>query len=229
MPASSSPSKHTCPYCGAGYSRESTLISHMCEKKRRVLAKDEVPVRLGFASYRAFHKWAYRKDTTYEDFMKSSLYGEFVRFGRYLMDLKISQPIDYAEYLIKHQIPLKDWCRDSQYLQYRDVKLKNMTIEDGITASLEAIAAWAQEGNREWRDFYREVHPNVALEMIVSGKITPMFLHCSSGKDALFCRFTEEQRKILDGVVNWATLRVKVMRHPVDVEWATTLLKEAGM
>ena len=33
---------YACQHCGAGFMKENTLAVHMCEQKRRYLAKDEV-------------------------------------------------------------------------------------------------------------------------------------------------------------------------------------------
>ena len=45
MPSEDKP--FVCEYCGKGYTREKTLLAHMCEKKRRHLQKDEKRVRFG--------------------------------------------------------------------------------------------------------------------------------------------------------------------------------------
>ena len=49
-------SKYVCEYCKKGYSKESTLLVHMCEPKRRWLQKDEKSVQLGFYTFQRFYK-----------------------------------------------------------------------------------------------------------------------------------------------------------------------------
>ena len=52
MPSEDKP--FVCEYCGKGYTREKTLLAHMCEKKRRHLQKDEKRVRFGHYAFRVF-------------------------------------------------------------------------------------------------------------------------------------------------------------------------------
>ena len=45
----------TCEYCKKSFQKESTLLAHSCEKKRRWQAKDNQDVLVGFASYDLFY------------------------------------------------------------------------------------------------------------------------------------------------------------------------------
>ena len=54
MPSEDKP--FVCEYCGKGYTREKTLLAHMCEKKRRHLQKDEKRVRFGHYAFQRFYK-----------------------------------------------------------------------------------------------------------------------------------------------------------------------------
>ena len=59
------PKKHICKYCDRGFVKESTLLAHMCESKRRWEQKDDPHVRLGQQAYIIFFK---------QTLIKSSLY-----------------------------------------------------------------------------------------------------------------------------------------------------------
>ena len=50
------PKKHMCKYCDRGFVKETTLLAHMCESKRRWEQKDEPHVRLGQQAYIIFFK-----------------------------------------------------------------------------------------------------------------------------------------------------------------------------
>ena len=81
---------YTCFYCNTSYTKEKTLIAHMCEKKRRALQKNEKRVQLGFYTFNQFYKLSTKskKDKTYEDFCKSPYYNSFVKFGSYVNNVK---------------------------------------------------------------------------------------------------------------------------------------------
>ena len=45
-----------CEYCNKSFQRESTLLAHSCEKKRRWQSKDNQDVLIGFGSYDLFYR-----------------------------------------------------------------------------------------------------------------------------------------------------------------------------
>ena len=47
---------YTCQYCNNKFTKEKTLAVHVCEQKRRALAKTERHVVLGFDTYNRFYK-----------------------------------------------------------------------------------------------------------------------------------------------------------------------------
>ena len=47
---------YVCQYCNGKYSKEKTLVVHVCEQKRRALAQTERHVLLGFDTYNRFYK-----------------------------------------------------------------------------------------------------------------------------------------------------------------------------
>ena len=56
MDLTKSTSKYSCEYCNKSYVKESTLLAHMCEPKRRWLQKDEKRVQLGMYAFQRFYK-----------------------------------------------------------------------------------------------------------------------------------------------------------------------------
>ena len=61
----------TCEFCKKEFARETSIAVHMCEPKRRRLARDETGVRMGFQAYIKFYEtmqsifnliWATHKD-----------------------------------------------------------------------------------------------------------------------------------------------------------------------
>ena len=47
--------QYTCTHCDAKFTKEKTLIVHLCEQKRRHLARDEKHVQMGFQAYLRFY------------------------------------------------------------------------------------------------------------------------------------------------------------------------------
>jgi len=91
---SNSDKPYKCEYCGTGYMREKTLVAHMCEPKRRWLQKDEKRVRYGFYAFQRFYTLSAgtKKEKTYADFVGSSYYNAFVKFGSFLNNVRPLYP-----------------------------------------------------------------------------------------------------------------------------------------
>ena len=47
---------HQCPYCLKTYKHEHTLLVHVCEQKRRALAKSDKHVVLGYKTFNRFYQ-----------------------------------------------------------------------------------------------------------------------------------------------------------------------------
>ena len=45
---------YVCQFCGHKYMQEKTLLVHICEQKRRYLAKDDKAVVIGYQTFNKF-------------------------------------------------------------------------------------------------------------------------------------------------------------------------------
>ena len=61
---------YECEHCGKQFTRERTLMVHVCEQKRRYMQRDEKGVQVGFLAYNRFFQLAQgaTKDKTYQHF-----------------------------------------------------------------------------------------------------------------------------------------------------------------
>ena len=85
---------YKCEYCNRTFKRENSLAVHMCERKRRALSRTEKHVVAGYDAYNYWYKLAMgsKKNKTYEDFAGSQYYSAFVKFGRYVLDIRAISP-----------------------------------------------------------------------------------------------------------------------------------------
>jgi hypothetical protein len=62
--------KFKCEFCAGEYIRESTLLTHICESKRRWLNKDLQGNRIAYQAFIQFYKKnsSNKKQKTYEEF-----------------------------------------------------------------------------------------------------------------------------------------------------------------
>ena len=136
-----------CKYCGREFSTERTLGVHMCSQKRRFVDKDLTHVRLAFRTYQKFYEinMQQAKTKTYEEFASSKFYQGFVKFGRKMVKEELLEPENFAEYLIRESVALKDWTKDSVYDVYLKELIKKEPAQRGIERSIKCMEQWAQE------------------------------------------------------------------------------------
>ena len=84
---------YICQYCSSGFTREKTLAVHVCEQKRRALARTEKHVVLGYDTYNRFYRKTQnsKQDKTYDEFARSPYYNAFVKFGSFVNNVCVTE------------------------------------------------------------------------------------------------------------------------------------------
>jgi hypothetical protein len=100
------PVKYGCEFCKREFLRESTVMKHICEYKHRWLERDKHGSRMGFQAFLQFYAkhTASKKKKTQEEFIKSSYYTAFIKFGNYCVDAKVINPSRYVDWLLKKNL-----------------------------------------------------------------------------------------------------------------------------
>ena len=228
---SSSNKPFVCEYCNTGYTREKTLINHVCEQKRRALQKDEQRVRHGFYAFQRFYRLSAgaKKDKTYEEFCKSSYYNAFVKFGSFINNVKPMYPEKYIDYVVTSGVKLDHWCRDEMYEKYANDLIRKESVDTALERSINTMIKWAEEKNSVWNHYFLYASSNRVTWDIKDGKVSPwLVLNCKSGKQMLG-KFNDEQLSMLSFVLDPSHWAVRFKRHPSDVELVKNICKEAKL
>ena len=222
---------YVCQYCGNSYSKESTLAVHMCEQKRRHLAKSEKHVQLGYQAYVRFFQLTQKvkNQKSYEDFAKSPYYNAFVKFGSFLHNVNPLYLDRYIDYVVTSGVKLDHWCREELYYKYVIDLIKKEPAEVAIERSLLTMSDWAEKNQSQWNHYFKYASLTRAVYDIKDGKLSPwLIFNSQSGRDML-SRFNDEQLSIVSEIMDpdfWAR-RFKV--YPVDLELVTAVIKEGNL
>ena len=124
---------YICQYCGKGYRKESTLVAHLCEPKRRAQQENEAGVKLGMTAYLRFYELTQgsAKFKTYKDFSESAYYNAFVKFGRHMVNIRAINTSKFIDWVIKSNKKLDYWCKDAVYQEYLG-QILAIPIETGV-------------------------------------------------------------------------------------------------
>jgi len=221
-----------CEYCGNGFVKEKTLFAHLCEKKRRALAKDEKHVRLGYFTYKRFFKLSVgqsKTEKTYEEFSSSPYYNAFVKFGSYLSNVKPLHPEKYIDYIVTSGVKLDNWCSDKLYEEYA----LNYILKEDCTVALErsinTMVEWAKENNSSYQHYFLYASSNRIVRDIRDGKVSPwLMLNCKSGKDMLN-KLNDEQLDMIYNVVDPKKWTIRFGREPENVQLVKEIVKDAKL
>lgn len=220
-----------CQYCGHAYTKEKTLMVHVCEQKRRALAKTERHVVLGFDTYNKFYKLSQniKGDKTYEDFCKSPYYNAFVKFGSFVSNVNPLYPDRFIEYVVRSGTKLDHWCRDELYDRYVVDLIKSEPVETALERSIKHMMSWAEEHHSAWNHYFLYVSLSRAAFDIRDGKISPwVILNCANGKTMLK-KFNDEQLGAVSVVMDVPFWLKKFKSLPADVELVKEVVKESNL
>lgn len=225
-----SATKFGCDFCGRKFLRESTIEVHLCESKRRWSDKGLKGNRIGFAAWLNFYakNTPTKKQKTYLDFVKSSYYIAFVKFGHYCVNIRCININQYADWLLKSQIKIDKWTSDTNYTRFIVEYLRAEDPLDAIARSIESAINIAQDAKIENHDTFRYGPPNKICYEITSGRISPWILYQSkSGVEFLGKLDSGQQNMILEYIDPelWA---IKFLRNTDIISEVKDLLNQAG-
>lgn len=222
---------YICQHCDAGFMKESTLAVHMCEQKRRFLAKDGKHVLLGYQTYVRFFQLSQKAKNvkTYEEFAKSQYYNAFVKFGSFLSNVNPLYPDRYIDFIVTSGVKLDHWCRETLYYSYVLDLIKKEPAEVAVQRSVQTMVDWAEANNSQWNHYFKYISLNRAVYDIKDGKISPwLVLNSVSGRDML-SRFNDEQLEIIFEVMDPDFWRGRFRKYPVDKDFVLEVVKEGGL
>ena len=222
---------YTCQFCGHGYTQEKTLAVHMCEQKRRHLAKDEKHVVIGYQTYVRFYQLTQNAKTikTYNEFARSPYYNAFVKFGSYVSNVNPLYPDHYIDWVVRSGVKLDHWCRDALYEKYVLELIHTEQVETALNRSVTHMQSWANDNNSVWSHYFKYVSVNRATYDIRDGKVSPwLILNCTTGKH-LLSSLSDEQLASISNVIDPTVWVNKFKKQRTDLELVKEVVKESNL
>ena len=220
---------YVCQFCNHGYTRQSTLATHLCEQKRRFLAKDEKHVRIGYDAFNRFFQLTQnaKGNKTYEEFAKSPYYIAFVKFGSYVNNVNPLYPDHYIDWVIRSGTKLDHWCKESLYEKYAVELILSEPVETALDRSVKHMIEWADTKSLNWNQYFKQVSSSRAAFDIKDGKVSPwLVLNAPSGKE-LLARLDDTQLTSISTIIDPSVWLKKFKTNKSDVELVRQVVKEA--
>ena len=219
-----------CTHCNTSFMKEKTLVAHMCERKRRVLQKNEKRVQAGFMAFNRFWTMAQgSKAKTYEEFCDTSYYNAFVKFGSFINNTNALYPDKFVDYVIKSGTKLDHWCRDSLYEQYLYETLKTEPVESAVQRTLQTMMEWGDEHNANFAHYFKYVSLNKAVYDIKNGNISCWVILNSVDGKYMVQKMTDDQLEMIAPAFEVPYWLRKFKEVPADVALVQEILDEVGI
>ena len=231
---SESKQTYKCKHCGKAFAKESTLISHICEQKRRFQQQTETGVQLGFKAYLRFYEVTQgsAKTKTYEDFSSSSYYLAFVKFGRHLVGIRAVNPLTFIDWLLKNNKKLDYWTKDTFYSEWLMEYMKKEAPQDAMERALKEMTNYAEEHpelRNGFSDYFRYANSNRVCYHISTGRVSPWVVYnCTSGVEFLDA-LTEEQVEMILPAIDPEFWQRKFKDYADDAKWVKNVMEAANL
>jgi phage antirepressor YoqD-like protein len=221
---------YNCRYCKRTFVKETSLSVHMCEPKRRYQEQNERGVQLGLQAYLRFYEITQgsAKLKTFDNFVESSYYRAFVKFGRYCVEVKVINPTRFTEWLLKHNKKIDHWCKDSIYTEYLTDYLRVENVNDALARAMEFGIDWAEKSGHPAEDCLRYGNTNAMVYAVSTGRISPWIIYNSESGQKFLAELDVTQIAMIWSYIDADFWMKKFKDYPADQEYAREILQKAG-
>jgi hypothetical protein len=222
---------YICEYCKSKFTREKTLMVHMCEQKRRYIMKEEKHVMIGYHAFNNFFQFVQKNNLikTYDEFARSPYYNAFVKFGSFVNNTNPLYPDKFIDWTVKSGVKLDHWCRDELYEKYVLDLIHNESVETALERSIKNMTEWALKHNSSWDHYFKYVSTSRAVYDIKDGKISPwLLLNCESGKK-LLSELLDDQLNSISTIIDPQVWKKKFKQQKTDLEFVKQVVKESTL
>ena len=222
---------HICQYCKSKFTKEKTLMIHMCEQKRRYLAKDEKHVVIGYQTFNKFYHFIQKskENKTYDEFAHSPYYNAFVKFGSFVSNIHPLYPDKFLEWIVRSGVKIDHWCRDELYEKYVLDLIHTESVETALERSIKHMTDWAEMNNSVWDHYFKYVSTNRVVFDIKDGKVSPwLILNCASGKTML-SSLRDDQLSSISNIIDPQIWKKKFKQQKFDLDFVKQVVKESTL
>jgi hypothetical protein len=222
--------KFECQYCKKSFAKETTLIVHVCEQKKRYQSQGETGIQIGLRAYQKFYEVSQGsgRPKTFDDFAQSPYYRAFARFGQYCVSIRAVNVMRFTEWLLKNNKKIDYWCRDSVYGEFLEQYLKIENVTDALQRAIEQSISWGEQNSSPPHDYLRYGNDNALCYAITTGRISAWVLYNSNSGQEFLSRLSNEQIAMIWPYVESDFWQKKFKDYSTDVEYIKDILKQAG-
>lgn len=218
----------SCDFCNRTFQRESTIEKHICEYKHRWQEQHVRGNQIGFQAWLQFYKnnTANVKKRNYMDFIKSSYYTAFAKFGIYCCEVHVINVNRYVDWLLKNKVRIDNWNLDSNYNKFLIEYLRQEDAFDALERSIKTLTELSESENILFSDYLKYGNTNKICYHITAGRISPWILYHSKGGLKFLESLDSVQQKIVIDYIDPERWAIKFKKNNQTVESIKQILAE---
>lgn len=219
-----------CEFCKSGFMRESTLLTHQCEQKRRHMLKDDISSRMAFMAYLRWYEVIQRdKNRSFRDFCSSEFYIGFMKFGHFLMKIKPINSKQFVDFIITKNIRLDKWCDDNMYYDFVSDFVKRESPEDALERSIATMMSWAKDNKTEWQMYFQSATLIRISRDLREGRLSPwLILNTKTGMTAMR-RLPDSELSTLNAVISPSFWLRRFSTYNDEVQFIKSVAEENNL
>ena len=180
--------EHRCELCSKVFRKASTLAAHLCEPRRRLRARGERGVEIGYQAFLAFYQDLHGSSRlkSPDDFDTSPYYRAFVKFGQYCVSTRVIDPRAYMTWLLTNRRKIDHWATDLEYTGFLVEWLPRESAAAALRRGQDWAQQWAEQNHSLPQHCLRYGNTNALCHAVTSGRISAWLLYnCDSGQQFL--------------------------------------------
>jgi len=218
-----------CEFCKREFKRERTLLSHTCRQKLRHQEGQTADGKLAFTVYDKFYQQTQRKSKTWEQFADSPYYNGFTKFAKYIRSMDVVNPMLFVDWVIKNNIKLEYWSRDTTYERYLTQLLANESAENGIERTFHHMQEWAEQNKLTLDQYLYHANTNKIVHDIISGRVSPWLLYGTKTGQELLSRFNDDQVHLIIRYIDPTVWYNKIKEETDQIEFVCSICEQVGI
>jgi hypothetical protein len=222
--------KFECQYCKKSFVKETTLMVHVCEQKKRFQSQNETGIQLALRAYQKFYEMSQGtgKPKAFDDFARSPYYRAFAKFGQYCVSIRAINIPRFTEWLLKNNKKIDHWCSDKVYGEFLEQYLKIENPMDAAQRAIETSIKWSEETGNPPQDYIRFGNDNTLCYAVSTGRISAWVLYNSTSGREFLERINTEQITMIWPFVDVDFWQKHFKNFSAEVEYIKDILRKAG-
>ena len=222
--------KFDCQYCKKSFAKETTLMVHVCEQKKRFQSQSEIGIQIALRAYQKFYEMSQGsgKHKSFDDFARSPYYRAFAKFGQYCVSIRAINVPQFTVWLLKNNKKIDYWCSDKVYGEFLEQYLRIESPLDALYRSVEYGSRWADETDNPSNGYLRYGNDNALCYAVTTGRISAWVLYNSESGQEFLGRIGPDQVSMIWTFIDADFWNQKFRDYPEDTAYVKDILKQAG-